>query len=77
MKKRTVPTTTKLMTALKNLPYVTPFHASSAMFCTFAASKAGFKRSGVMISLTNEVMIAPKSSSDDHTDSKVNDVATE
>ena len=30
------------------------------MFCTFAASKAGFKISGVMISLTSDVTIAPK-----------------
>ena len=43
-KKRTVPTTRKLITALKNLPYVTPFHASSADVLYLRSFKAGFNR---------------------------------
>ena len=60
MKKSTVPMTRKLITALRKFPYATPFQVNSAILSTPAALKAGFKISGVIISFTNEVTIAPK-----------------
>ena len=59
-KKRVVPTMMKLITALKKLPYAIPFHDNLERFSTLAALTTGLRISGVMISLTSEVMIALK-----------------
>lgn len=60
MKKRVVPTMMKLITALKKLPHAIPFHDNLERFSTLAALTTGLRISGVMISLTSEVMIALK-----------------
>ena len=52
---------TKLITAERNIPYLTPPKAvSSSIFVKLAASKAGFRRRGVITSSIKELTILPK-----------------
>ena len=56
----------KLITALKKLPYAIPFHDNLERFSTLAALTTGLRISGVMISLTSEVIIALKAAAGEY-----------
>ena len=52
---------TKLITAERNIPYLTPPNrVSSSMFFKLAASKAGLRIRGVITSSIKELTILPK-----------------